>query len=121
MNTLKRCYFLTKDSFRSRNSNTIVYQFESGDQSVYHISNEMKELLPDSCPQFKFQTCAVVGNSGTLLFDTMGEEINAAEMVYRFNQAPTETFEAFVGNKTTFESLNSKHAGMLARNDPGYR
>jgi hypothetical protein len=48
------------------------------------------------------KTCALVSNSGALLARTDGAEIDAHDIVFRFNMAPTNGFEANVGYKTTF-------------------
>ena len=58
-------------------------------------------------------TCAVIGNSGTLLHVALGHEIDAHDMVYRFNQAPTLGFEKYTGTRCTHESLNSAWAKAL--------
>lgn len=51
------------------------------------------------------KSCAVVGNSGDLLGRHKGRLIDAHDIVYRFNGAPTEGFEADVGSKTTFRAV----------------
>jgi hypothetical protein len=48
----------------------------------------------------------------------LGAEIDAHEMVYRFNQAPTAGFVARVGRRTDFESLNAHHAQVISREAP---
>ena len=53
-----------------------------------------------------YDTCAVVGNSGTLLESEMGAEIDGHDTVIRFNGGVTEGYEQFVGTKTTFRILN---------------
>ena len=53
-----------------------------------------------------YDSCAVVGNSGTLLESELGEEIDAHAVVIRFNGGITEGYEQFVGTKTTFRILN---------------
>ena len=45
----------------------------------------------------------------------MGKEIDAHEMVYRFNQAPTGGFVKHVGRRTDFESLNAHHAQVIVK------
>mmetsp|Transcript_39355 Transcript_39355/g.125552 ORF Transcript_39355/g.125552 Transcript_39355/m.125552 type:complete len:325 (+) Transcript_39355:183-1157(+) len=54
-----------------------------------------------------FKTCAVVGNSGSLLESQYGEDIDAHDMVIRFNAGVTDGYEQFVGQKTTFRILNN--------------
>ena len=51
----------------------------------------------------RFATCALVGNSGIMLGDQgAGAEIDAHEVVLRYNEAPTKGFETHVGMRTTF-------------------
>ncbi|KAG7320889.1 hypothetical protein KOW79_015304 [Hemibagrus wyckioides] len=45
--------------------------------------------------------CAVVSSSGQVLGSRRGREIDSHECVIRMNAAPTQGFEADVGNKTT--------------------
>ena len=108
------CEFLTKADLEKAGGVKIMYWSEATAQmESYEIPEEMAEVLPDACPSRRFTTCAVVGNSGTALFEQLGREIDAHQMVYRFNQAPTHGFEAHVGRKTTFESLNAKFAHQV--------
>ena len=58
-------------------------------------------------PTFAFNTCAVVGNSGALTHARAGPEIDAHDVVWRFNQAPTAGFEEHAGARTTHEGVNS--------------
>ena len=52
-------------------------------------------------------TCAIVFSSGSLLRHEFGPEIDAHDEVLRFNYAPVEDFERFVGNKTTWVAGSS--------------
>ena len=61
----------------------------------------------------RFGTCAVVGSSGVLLRDRFGAEIDAHDVVLRFNNAPTAGFEAIVGSRTTLRLLNSHAAAAV--------
>ena len=54
-----------------------------------------------------FDRCAIVGSSGALLASERGAEIDAHDLVMRFNNAPTHGFEAYVGRKTTHRVSNS--------------
>mmetsp|Transcript_94768 Transcript_94768/g.148224 ORF Transcript_94768/g.148224 Transcript_94768/m.148224 type:complete len:326 (-) Transcript_94768:77-1054(-) len=48
------------------------------------------------------KTCALVSNSGALLARKAGIDIDAHDIVFRFNTAPTQGFEDYVGNKTDY-------------------
>lgn len=57
-------------------------------------SKEMK-LLPQEDPVGKrlYRSCAIVGNSGILLLEAQGQEIDSHDFVMRFNGAPTKGLE----------------------------
>lgn len=59
------------------------------------------------------KTCAVVGSSGSLLYERLGAEIDAHDVVIRFNNAPTDGFAAIVGSRTTLRILNSHAAAAV--------
>lgn len=117
------CHFLAKDLFDNVTSDGKFGKFEytsegSGGEErreTYRFPLDKMGSLPNTCPDYRFKTCAFVGNSGTMTLSTFGKEIDAHDMVYRFNQAPTAGFEEQVGSETTFESLNAKHAHDLLR------
>lgn len=44
---------------------------------------------------------AIIGNSPSLLENNFGEEIDKFDSVIRFNLAPTENYEKYVGDKTS--------------------
>mmetsp|Transcript_19746 Transcript_19746/g.35789 ORF Transcript_19746/g.35789 Transcript_19746/m.35789 type:complete len:500 (+) Transcript_19746:29-1528(+) len=46
------------------------------------------------------KSCAIVSSSGAMLHHTYGEEINAHDVIMRFNDAPTKAYESHVGNRT---------------------
>uniref|UniRef100_A0A061S3I5 Alpha-N-acetyl-neuraminate alpha-2,8-sialyltransferase (Sialyltransferase 8E) n=1 Tax=Tetraselmis sp. GSL018 TaxID=582737 RepID=A0A061S3I5_9CHLO len=113
----RQCAFLTRQE-AERGGGNILY---AGDKrKVYHVTHEMRALLPDSCPSFRWRSCAIVGNSGTLRFGSFGADIDGHDMVYRFNQAPTDGYSEHVGGKTTFESLNAKFAHSLLNDDQAW-
>ena len=81
----------------------------------------LSRVLPDldhfqglTAKEPQFTSCAIVGNSGTLLENELGEEIDSKDMVIRFNSAPTEGYEQFVGTKTSFRILNRPDAVLEA-------
>lgn len=51
-------------------------------------------------------TCAVVGNSRSMLGSDLGEKIDSHNCVLRFNTAPTEGYEKDVGSRTTARVIN---------------
>lgn len=42
-----------------------------------------------------------------MLHQHYGENIDSCDTVFRFNQAPVNSFGEYVGSKCTYESLNS--------------
>jgi hypothetical protein len=68
-------------------------------------------MLPKSADaiaaRLRRKSCAIVGNSGNLLFAVHGRDIDDHDFVFRVNQGPTVGFEAHVGRKTHFRLLNA--------------
>ena len=112
------CQFLTQDSFVDNRLD--FHNAAKSRRESYHFPGESMRILPRRCPKYEFDTCAFVGNSGTLKLSELGQDIDDHDMVYRFNQAPTVGFETFVGSRTTFESLNAKHAHNFARGEEAW-
>mmetsp|Transcript_39375 Transcript_39375/g.71672 ORF Transcript_39375/g.71672 Transcript_39375/m.71672 type:complete len:474 (-) Transcript_39375:167-1588(-) len=46
------------------------------------------------------KSCAIISSSGAMLDHRYGAEIDAHDVVFRFNDAPTARFERYVGNRT---------------------
>lgn len=76
------------------------------DGDVYNVDRMLYHVIPEEDTKQRYATCAIVGNSGSMLNHEYGHDIDAHEMVYRFNQAPTKGYEAHVGTRSTHESLN---------------
>ena len=55
-----------------------------------------------------FNSCAVVSSAGTLQKSGLGTFIDSHDLVLRFNNAPTEKYEADVGKKTSIRIVNSQ-------------
>ena len=71
--------------------------------------------LPDKDYAVRRRTCAVVGNGGVNLNDPhQGRAIDSADVVIRFNDGPTASFERFVGKKTTFRLINNQWSRHVA-------
>eukprot|EP00899_Mesostigma_viride_P002651 jgi/Mesvir1/12387/Mv00562-RA.2 len=84
----------------------------TADGDVYRVDDQQYELLPEVDGwglQPRYNTCAIVGNSGGMLHQRphFGEFIDSHDLVYRFNQAPVAGFTQYVGARTHVEMLNS--------------
>eukprot|EP00958_Prasinococcus_capsulatus_P018589 scaffold2188_cov388-Prasinococcus_capsulatus_cf.AAC.12 len=55
---------------------------------VYRMDAKTWRELPANVTRPKHSSCAVVGNSGTMLHAHYGMRIDASDAVFRFNQAP---------------------------------
>jgi hypothetical protein len=60
----------------------------------------------DNITNLAFESCALVGNSGSLLSFTHGAAIDRHSLVVRMNAAPTKGFEASVGTKIHWRFVN---------------
>ena len=96
---------------------TIDVTDESGTSSSSNANKGVPERI---ARRVKFKRCAVVGNGGILKSAEFGKAIDAHDVVFRQNQAPTATYEAFVGEKTTFRVLNKKWTQQYSRGDKEY-
>ncbi|XRB01663.1 sialyltransferase [Pycnococcus provasolii] len=107
-------YLLNKQDVE-RNQAEVMRIYLPGKQPPWRrvgkVDPPLLALIPPTDPANKrFRTCALVGNSGSLIHmgSNLGREVDAAEMVMRFNAAPTKGLEKFVGSKTTFRLVNSR-------------
>ncbi|KAI8485143.1 hypothetical protein Bbelb_370680 [Branchiostoma belcheri] len=64
-----------------------------------------------------YNTCAVVGSGHGSRLHTYGREIDGHDAVLRFNCAPTETFEEFVGSRTDIRLINTQIPGRQCTNE----
>ena len=53
-----------------------------------------------SSKKYQYESCALVGNSGSVLRKKFGKYINNHDVIVRFNMAPIGGFEQHVGNRT---------------------
>ena len=60
---------------------------------TYRVDRQLYAVLPDYDLNERFATCAIVGNSGSMLNAKHGRAIDAHDLVYRFNQvcAPVDS------------------------------
>ena len=106
----------------------IDYKFSNQvEESPYFKMNEflkenkvsLDELieLSQKCNKFddfeikKNSSIAVVGNSGILMENEFGKEIDEHDIIIRCNRARTIGFEKHVGGKTTLRMVATKSAG----------
>jgi len=79
-----------------------------------HIATT-KESSRDLSKLHMFDTCAVVGSSGSVRRLELGADIDAHDAVFRFNEAPTEGYQKWVGNRTTLRIQNMDFCGKGER------
>ncbi|KAI3855149.1 hypothetical protein MKW92_040521 [Papaver armeniacum] len=65
----------------------------------------------------KYDSCAVVGNSGILLTNEYGDMIDKHEFVIRLNNARIRGYEKNVGSKTTLSFVNCNKMHLCARRE----
>ena len=105
----------------------IVTKWGGNKTTIGLMTKEFRRLLPKRDPflyprRIVYGTCAVVGNSGKMLYHKrgasvgLGEEIDAHSAVIRLNAGITRGFEDFVGNKTTLRFVNRLHFGFQEKN-----
>lgn len=66
----------------------------------------------------KFHTCSVVSSSGILRKYSYGQQIDAADAVFRFNDAPTQKYEDVVGKKESIRIVNDQFPTRVKNGDP---
>ena len=77
----------------------------------FRDSRALRQKL--GAPQGGFATCALVGSSGVLALERLGERIDAAEFVMRFNLNQVGGFEPIVGSITTLRLLDTEAIGDM--------
>lgn len=101
----------SKEVFSCGGSHVVKFRSYKDLRAIPHLADVLPErdllTTPGKPLHKKYKTCAVVGNSGSLLETQYGDAVDSHEVVIRFNAAKTEGYEQFVGYKTTFRILNS--------------
>ncbi|CAM4730812.1 unnamed protein product [Leuciscus chuanchicus] len=85
-----------------------TYHYVLDRRRTFNVSQTLYSLLPEVSPlkNKTFRTCAVVGNSGSLLKSGCGKEIDKHDFVIRCNLAPLEDFADDVGLRSDFTTMN---------------
>ncbi|CAN8311637.1 unnamed protein product [Cochlearia groenlandica] len=81
------------------------------------IDSHRNNNVASSFSNQRYSSCAVVGNSGTLLRSQYGDLIDKHEIVIRLNNAKTEKFEKKVGSKANISFINSNILHQCARKE----
>ena len=86
---------------------------------TFRITKHLYDALPPRDPSWRYKTCAVVGNGGSLLTTRHRKDIDAHDAVLRMNNAPVGgRFTDFVGSKTTFNMINFHWAREITQKVP---
>eukprot|EP00854_Cymbomonas_tetramitiformis_P019275 gene19275-23044_t len=96
--------------FYSKENRERLQAFGEGATAFDGVSSD---VLPDTAPSLgPLQTCALVGNSGSLTAGAaLGAHIDQQQAVVRINQAPAgKRYAKWVGARTTHRVLNKKWA-----------
>ncbi|CAB4067136.1 unnamed protein product [Lepeophtheirus salmonis] len=83
------------------------YYAKKGDSGFLKLKKE--HLLPSKpfLNNMKFKTCALVGNSGSLIGSNLGGFIDSHDLVIRLNHAKTAGYKDDVGCRTDIRFVNS--------------
>ena len=113
---------MTKSSVDSNNK---VHYEKGGSRARLQLEEDFVRQLPRSNflenRNLCHSTCAIVGNSGTMLSKNQGEEIDSHEAVLRINYPPIHRFEKNVGSKTTYDFSNRENARRMLRSRMRWR
>jgi hypothetical protein len=67
-----------------------------------------KKLLKFLKPNIRIsENLAIIGSSKSVLKKELGEKIDTYQEVIRFNKSPVESYEKFIGSKTTIRVVNN--------------
>jgi hypothetical protein len=101
---LRKFVYDEDDLFVSRENHKRIREKDSFSAN----ENTVNRVLPETSPEIRHKSCALVGNSGILKRTVFGKSIDKHEAVMRVNQAPVKGYEKFVGSKITYRMLNNK-------------
>ncbi|XRB04701.1 sialyltransferase [Pycnococcus provasolii] len=93
----------------------------TGKSTVFAVSPDVFDSLPESDWRKDYRRCAVVGHDSSLLDTMHGRRIDSAEAVFRFNNAPTKGYEEYVGTRDSVRLLSTSFLRMVLTRDPHLR
>jgi len=99
--------------------NYMTHSFTTPVVSRYFFHRALIQRLPRQSTNWKYRSCAVVSNSGSLLEKEAGAEIDQHDAVFRINYPPVAGYEKHVGTVTSFDLVNHHHLQLMS-NPPGY-
>eukprot|EP00958_Prasinococcus_capsulatus_P001330 scaffold115_cov304-Prasinococcus_capsulatus_cf.AAC.24 len=125
---LAREQFATHKTGGLKSSARSWLEYFDGQEKVrYSFDKKLVDLLPAKEPTFHFgtaqypmQTCAIVGNSGVVLFKDNGKRIDEHSAVFRINLAPVRGYETYVGRRTDFNIVNAHNIRELLTGNRKY-
>jgi len=101
---------------------------EADDDDKWKVLEDISEVNAKALPEYDVfktdgknpgrsvvKTCAVVSSSSQLIGKKLGRDIDANEVVFRFNNAPTDGYEEDVGSKTSVRFTNAIFQGFRER------
>ncbi|KAI8498325.1 hypothetical protein Bbelb_242690 [Branchiostoma belcheri] len=111
----------SKPSFTGETGNVSLLNSTMEDPQAIKWREEMlyQAVLPEERMEsvVHYNTCAVVGSGHGSRLHTYGREIDGHDAVLRFNCAPTESFEEFVGSRTDIRLINTQIPGRECTNE----
>ncbi|KAK9811599.1 hypothetical protein WJX72_006769 [[Myrmecia] bisecta] len=86
---------------------------QSGTSIAAHLSPRLPNSQATRMQRRTLGRCALVGNAGAQLHHSYGAEIDAHDVVVRFNQGPLRGFEESLGTRTSLEIINKAWMSQL--------
>eukprot|EP00003_Mantamonas_plastica_P032379 TRINITY_DN877_c0_g1_i8.p1 TRINITY_DN877_c0_g1~~TRINITY_DN877_c0_g1_i8.p1 ORF type:complete len:455 (+),score=110.92 TRINITY_DN877_c0_g1_i8:743-2107(+) len=134
----KKCATITENCMTSDkyqfSEETVDYLEQLDRQEFYHggrstsfsykmlYDNKLRDYFKGEptriANQDKYETCALVANSGLVLSKEYGQQIDSHDAVIRCNLGPTKGYEKNVGSKTTFRVIVSTDWMWLVNGEP---
>jgi len=91
----------------TRSNPLLPSAFPSAQYHTEDMTSRLAYLYPAEDLKTGYNTCAVVGNGGLLRADSYGRDIDAHDVVIRFNDGPTGNWTPYVGSRTSVRVINN--------------